>query len=98
MIEKIRADFLGRIEEFPSLPFVVRRQLGIGAPTAPEAHAPHRQTGYFEISVRDFHHFHRNAPLPIRVDTSLTSAFLPNTSLLLRRARVCRSVWLQRPA
>jgi hypothetical protein len=35
MIEEIRADFLSRIEEFPSLPFVVRRQLAAGAPTAP---------------------------------------------------------------
>ena len=35
MIEEIRADFLRRIEEFPSLPFVVRRQLGAGAPNRP---------------------------------------------------------------
>jgi hypothetical protein len=35
MIEEIRADFLSRIEEFASLPFVVCRQLCAGAPTAP---------------------------------------------------------------
>jgi hypothetical protein len=60
MVEEIRTDLLGRIQEFPGLPLVVCRQFGVRNPTSAQAHATQALARYFQISVRDFYHFHRS--------------------------------------